>query len=482
MTIDQLMQSARTHHTAGRVREAEALYRQVLAQQPDHAEALHLLGMVAFRCGQAGDALRLMERSVALAPNSAHFLTNLAEVTRGVGQFDRATELYERALALRPNDPEGLHGLGIAHDKAGRVEAAAAAFRRAMAVAPQFAKPYMSLGALVEKQGHYAEALALFERAIALKPDYALAHTSRAHALLRFGRYEEGWREYEWRWRVDNFPGRRPDPRRPLWDGSPLAGRTLLLYTEQGLGDAIQFARYAPFAAARAGNGRVVVSCQNSLARLFRQMPGVADVLPERPDASAYDVQLPLMSLPHLFGTTLDTIPHDVPYLKAPPAVTEAWRARVASDGVTGRRIGLCWMGGRSTPGRSLALDQLAALAQVPGVTFYSLQLGPAAAEAGRPPSGMRLIDLTSHITDFADTAALIEHLDGVVSIDTAVAHLAGALGKPTWTLLKFMNDWRWLLDRNDSPWYPAMRLYRQRTAGDWAPVVQEIVEDLRRP
>ena len=473
MTNDELMQAARTHHAAGRAQQAEALYRQVLQANPNHAEALNLLGALAQQFGYPEQAVQLMERSVALAPDNANFLHNYAEVLRTAGQNDRAVAVYEKVLALAPSAADSLHGLGVAQEKAGRVEQALETFERAIRVAPDLPRPYMSRGALIERQGRYAEALADFERAIALKPDYALAHTARAHALLRLGRYEEGWPEYEWRWRVDKFPGRRPDPRRPLWDGSDLAGKTLLLYSEQGMGDAIQFVRYLPMAAAR--GGRVVLVCPPALARLFGRVPGVASVVTEPPDPATYDVQLPLMSLPHAFGTTPETVPNQVPYLTVARDLLESWERRVtARRQGPGPKVGLCWAGGRTPLPRTLSLAALAPLADAaPGVTFYSLQVGPAGAEAANPPVGMNLVNLAGDLGDFADTAAVVSALDLVISIDTAVAHLAGALGKPTWVMLTAFCDWRWMLDREDSPWYPTVRLFRATGPGAWPPVAR---------
>lgn len=473
MDIDQIMQTARTHHQAGRVPEAEALYRQVLKQQPDHAEALHLLGMVAYQCGAIDPAIHMMSRSLQIAGEKFQFLLNFGEVLRGAKRWPEAISAYHRALRCIPANPEALYGLAIATEKSGDVPQAKTILREIIAAAPNFHRAYMSLGALLEHDGKYEESAKLYERAIGIKPDYARARVSRAHIQLRNGLLAEAWADYEWRWRVERFPGRRPDPSKPIWDGSHLAGRTLLLYTEQGLGDAIQFARYLPFAA-RSG-GRVLVQCHRSLMRLLAEIPGVAEVRDIALPPPSYDVQLPLLSAPGVFGTTLDTIPRQVPYLSAPRAVAAAWADRFSS--AVRPLVGLCWSGGSSQVGRSLKFEQLQPLAQANGVTFVSLQMGASSSA----PSGMQLVNPMLDVKDFADTAAIIEQLDLVISIDTSVAHLAGALGKPTWTMLKAASDWRWLLDRTDSPWYPTMRLFRQSRAGNWGSVIADVAQELKQ-
>jgi hypothetical protein len=329
--------------------------------------------------------------------------------------------------------------------------------------------------------GRYEEAMPCLERAIGLRPDLAIIHWNRAIALLLEGRLTEGWAEAEWRFAYT--PALRRDFPQPAWDGrSDLAGRTILLHAEQGLGDAIQFCRYAPMVAARGGGDRVVLECQPELAALLTTAPGVAQVVRRGDPLPPFELHCPLLSLPHRFGTTLATIPAAVPYLTPDPDKVRAWQSRLAADG-PGRKVGLAWAG---SPGhandrqRSCRLSDFAPLANVPGVTFYSLQLGPTGEQATNPPPGLRLLDPTADLRNFADTAALVANLDLVISVDTAVVHLAGALAKPTWVLLPFNPDWRWLRDREDSPWYPTMRLFRQSERGNWKSTIERVASELR--
>jgi len=471
MTTAQLLTQARAHHTALRLKEAEALYRQILSQQPNHPQATHLLGLIALQCGYPQPAIELMAQSVRLSPNVPYFHNNIAEAFKAAGRWDLVAQAYENLLKLVPNDPEAMHGLGVAQDRSGRTGDAVGTLLRTISIHPNYPRAYMSYGAILEKQARYEEALKYFEKACGLKPDYAKARAARAASWLRFGDYARGWPEYEWRWRVEKFPGRLPARGVPLWDGSDLGGRRILLYHEQGLGDTIMFARFIPMVAAR--NGHVIVESPPALQALLREVAGVPEVVtPGQPPA--HDVQLPLLSLPRLFGTTLESIPRDVPYLKVPQDRRDAWAGRLGDDGR--KKVGLCWTGGQTQPHRSIPSALLEPLAQVQGVRFISLTKEKLANES---PPPLDVIDVMSDVNDFADTAALIDQLDLVISIDTSVAHLAGALAKPTWTPLAKHADWRWLLDRDDSPWYPTVRLFRQPDHGDWKSVVDRIAREL---
>lgn len=428
------------HHGAGRLGSAERLYRQILARQPDDATALHNLGLIAQQTGHTDDALRLMARSLQLAPNAAAWWFNLGEVHRRLDDMPRAAE----------------------------------ALRRAVAIKPDYAQAWDTLASALREMGRYDEAMPCLDRALGLRPDLAIIHWNRAIALLLEGRLVEGWAEAEWR--LAYTPALRRDFPQPAWDGGDLAGRTILLHAEQGLGDAIQFCRYAPIVAAR--GGQVVLECQPELADLLATAPGVSQVVRRGDPLPAFDVHCPLLSLPHRFGTTLQTIPAATPYLAPDPAKVQAWRSRLAGD----VKVGLAWAGSSGHANdrqRSCRLSDFAPLANVPGVTFYSLQKGPAASQAVNHPPGLRLLDPAADLHDFSDTAALVANLDLVISVDTAVVHLAGALAKPTWVLLPFNPDWRWLRERQDTPWYPAMRLFRQRERGSWTSVFERVAAEL---
>jgi hypothetical protein len=323
------------------------------------------------------------------------------------------------------------------------------------------------------------EALAAYQVALWLSPDSASTHWNRALTWLQMGRFEQGWPEYEWRWRRPRMPPRLfPQPR---WDGSPLGGCTVYLYREQGLGDMVQFVRYAPLV--RRLGGKVIVECPPPLARLFATCPGIDQVYVEGAPPPDFDVQAALLSLPALFGTTLATVPHEVPYLMPGTDRVEVWRHRLGTP--EGFRVGIAWQGNPRHPGdlhRSFPLAELAPLARVPGVRLVSLQWGAGAEQNCQLGDRLPVTEpACGPGDDLLDTAAVIRNLDLVISTDTVVAHLAGALGAPVWVALSAVPDWRWLLKREDSPWYPTVRLFRQKELGPWEPVFEHMAGSLRQ-
>ena len=445
MTVQQQFESGVSHHQAGRLAEAERIYRQVLAQQPNHADALHMLGMLAGQTGQLDAAEDLIRRAIRLKPDYAEAYNNLGNALKGKRRLDEAIAAYRQAIALRPN----------------------------------FAEAHSNLGNSLRDKGQLDEAIAAYRQAIALNPNYADDHHNLAIALLARGDFQRGWEEYEWRWKCKDFPVPRRNFTQPQWDGFPLEARTILLHTEQGFGDALQFIRYVPLVAQR--GGRIIVQCQAELERLFQTMADRCQIVASGQPLPAFDLYCPLLSLPRVFGTTLANLPHILPYLHADAEEAKRWQHRLA-DYSPFVKVGLCWAG-RPTHtndrNRSMKLARLAPLGQVSRVRFFSLQKGEAAAEGKTPPAGMELVDWTEELKDFADTAALIANLDLVIAVDTAVVHLAGAIGKPVWMLLSFVPDCRWLLEREDSPWYPSMRLFRQSSWGDWDSVITRVADAL---
>ncbi len=478
LAIDRDFQTALQHHRAGRLPQARALYQQILAQQPEHAGALHFSGVMALQEGRNDVAADLIAKAIGLQPNSPEAYCNLGIALQGKGQLDGAIAAYRRAIGLKPDYPEAHSNLGAALRDTGNLDDASAALRRAIALRPGFADAHSNLGIVLREMGMLDEARTAYRRAIALKPGYPEAHHNLALLLLLQGEFLEGWNEFEWRWRCKQFLSPRRTFGQAQWDGSDLAARTILLHAEQGFGDTIQLVRYVPLVAAR--GGQVVLEAAPELRRLLQGTRGIARWVDAGDALPPFDVHCPLLSLPMAFGTTLQNIPHTVPYVQADAEGVERWRKELSGDGR--RKVGLAWAG-EPTHGndrnRSLSLSALAPLADAKGVTFYSLQKGDAAKQATNPPAGMELIDRTAELTDFADTAAFIANLDLVISVDTAVAHLAGAMGKPVWTLLPFVPDWRWLMQREDSPWYPTMRLCRQRGRGDWGSVISRVAEAL---
>jgi predicted TPR repeat methyltransferase len=440
--IAELIGVANAHEQAGRLNEAEEALRQALALAPQHPEALHQLGVVGFKQGRIDEAAELMERSIAAAPQMALYHRNICEVYRILGRLDDALAAGRRALKLTPDDPHCHHNLGVLHYHRRELD----------------------------------QAIACGERVIALDPEFAGAHFGIAEAALLRGDFHRGWEEYEWRFRLANSPQLMPPSDRPHWDGRPLDG-PLLLIADQGYGDVIQFARYIPWAAARCRD--IAIACSSEIRDVVAQQHETATVFDQwetRPDFAAY---CPLSGLPRLAGTTLETIPAPIPYLRADPQKTAAWANRLSVLAPAGyRRVGIAWAG-RPTHvndrNRSAALASFAPLAELAGVALVSLQKGPAQAQIGAYWGRAPLINLGPEIADFTDTMAVLEALDLVVSVDTAVAHLAGAMGRPVWLMLPFAPDWRWLLDRADSPWYPNARLFRQPAPLQWEPVVAEI-------
>jgi tetratricopeptide repeat protein/glycosyl transferase family 9 (putative heptosyltransferase) len=376
------------------------------------------------------------------------------------------------------NSQEAIN-LGAERQRAGLLAEAESLYRHALLLRPDLAEAHYNLGTALDQMGRWDEAIAALRQAVALRPDLATAHWNLAAMLLRQGDLPRGWEEYEWRWKIPELRLSRVTCPQPQWNGEELMGRRILVYAEQGFGDTIQFARYVPLVA-RLG-GRVMLGCRRELTALLGRLDGVERCLPQPGPAPAdFSFHCTLPSLPRIFGTTTATIPWSGPYLAADAAKAAAWQARLRRDGR--RRIGLVWAGRPTHPNdlnRSIAPDRLRPLADVPDVQWFSLQKGPA---AGRISDGLAaLTDWTAEMNDFDDTAALLANLDGVICVDTSVAHLAAALGRPTWVLLPFVPDWRWMLERSDSPWYPTMRLFRQPAAGDWDSVLREVVAALRR-
>lgn len=495
---DLLMQRAVEHQTAGRLADAEAIYRQVLAQEPNHPSATHNLGLVLQFSGNVEEGIRLMRRSIELNRQSPHFRQNLAVGYRTTGRLQEALEVLKEAIARFPYEGILRQEMGLVLDKQGRYEDAVAEYRRALnlsqprgsALTPQLAmtvaRMQVNLGSALSKLEKVEEAVAAAQEAIKLRPDYPLAHMNLADGLFKLGRLQEAWPEYEWRWRRPNFTEKWPNYPQPMWDGSLLNGRTLLLWHEQGLGDTIQFCRYAPLAAQR--GGKVIVYCQPELQRLLSTLDHSVEVLASGGSLPRFDVHLPLMSLPRIFNTSLQTIPFTRGYLKPDPQTVGQWSARMASldsdaAGTRPLRVGLAWAGSPTQANdhnRSFVFSVLEPLMRVRGVRFISLQKGYAAAQLQQSPMRDQVIDWTAELNDYADTAALIAAMDLVITVDTSITHAAGALGAPVWTMLTYEPDFRYICDKDQSSWYASMRLFRQTTQGDWAAVIERVAGALR--
>ena len=529
-------------HQAGKLDPAEKLYRDILRVQPANSDALHLLGLVHLASSRYKEAERLIAKAVQMYPGVASYqnslgralqgqgkLTEAAAVYRGAlqidsnlaeahsnlgsvfvatGQLEDASACYQRAVQLRPTYVDALSDWGAVLRRLGRLDEAEHVLREAIVMRDDHLAAYVNLGAVLQEQGQHQQAmaclaraleldpknpqvfnnlglalhasgrlpdaLASFDCALALDPQFGNAHWNRSLTLLLSGDLEHGWEEYEWRWQSSDFPSPRRDFAQPAWTGEPLDGRTILIHAEQGLGDTIQFARYLLLVAQR--GGRVVFECPADLVRLLQGIDGLAEIVPQSGPLPAFDVQAPLLSLPHIFETRPDSIP--AAGLKLNLAARYVERLRDCPRPL----VGLIWAGSphnKIDRRRSMGLRDMAPLTRLTGLTFVALQKGAAGQQAAEPPAGMRLLDLGPELDDFTDTAAVLSQLDAVVSVDTAAAHLAGALGRPVCLLLPAVPDWRWLLGSETTPWYPTMRLFRQRRAGDWSEVLERLVAHL---
>ncbi len=503
-------------HQAGDLARAEQAYLQFVQQEPQSAQAWYLLGILSQARGDLAAAAARLEQAVRLRPDFAEAHNQLGKVHRDQRRPADAETRFREAARLRPDFADPHYNLAVILLRQKRPAEAEESGRAAVRLLPEVAATHNTLGVALLDQDRLAEAIACFERAVQLQPrnveglnnlgnaswqlgrfedalasyaqalqiqpDYAEVHRNVALIRLLLGDFDRGWPEFEWRWRL---PGLRPRIfTQPRWDGSPLAGRTLLLYAEQGLGDTLQFVRYARLA--KEQGATVIVECQKPLLRLLARCPGIDQLVGQGDPTPPHDVCAPLLSLPSLFRTTVDTIPAAVPYLEADPALVEQWRQELAS--LSGFKIGINWQGNphyQHDRQRSLPLREFAPLAGLPGVRLVSLQKGPGseqlAAVAGQWPVtdlGTRLDETTG---SFMDTAAVMKNLDLVVTSDTAIPHLAGALGLPVWVALAKVPDWRFLLEREDCPWYPTIGLFRQESQGEWGPVFQRIAQAVQR-
>lgn len=475
ITLEKAIELSLKHHGAGELPEAESLYRQILKLAPRHAQSWYLLGVIAGQCGKFEEAVKCMTRAIELEPAPAHYHYNLGVAYGDLKRFKEAIACYRKAVELAPEYHEALNNLATRLREEQELEESILLYQRALAIRPD-AETHNNLSMALSEAGRHEEAIAGKRAMLAKYPDSAEGHWTLAFNLLTLGQFEEGWREYEWRWKLKRMAGAWRDAEHE-WDGSPLNGKTILLYNEQGFGDAIQFVRYVPMVLER--GGRIVLQCRPQLYRLFQSVAGVELIDTEDP-APKYDVCCPMMSLPRVFKANLASIPAPVSYLAPPRELAAAWRQKLG-DARGKLRVGLAWSGSPTHNRdhlRSLPVDMLAPLAAVQNVEFFSLNKNPV---VGALPEGLKLIDHTSHLVDFADTAALMQCMDLVISVDTSVLHLSAALGRPTWGLIPFWPDWRWFTGRSDSPWYPTLRLFRQPKAGDWDTVIRQIVDALEQ-
>jgi len=538
LSFQQAYEAVTEHFNAGRFREAEALLMSILGKVKDHPQCLHLLGLSQHQLGRGTAGVELIRRAIDKAPNNAEFHANLAAVLGSFGQDDAALKAAERAieldpnlpdahnnrgtilrtlrrrheamdefakaLKLRPDFPEAIHNLATSLLDNNQPEEAIVYLQRVAALRPNNPETYNSLGNALLMLNRFQESINSYRKALSLRPQHVDAMTNLGHAMRAQNRLQEAMQTYqqaltinpqasEPRWAAGTILLLQGDYiggfemlesrlfhrdklasfAQPNWNGEDLQGKRIMLVAEQGIGDTIQFVRYAPLIKAR--GALVAVLCQREVERLLKSCQGIDLVVPDGSATPTVDFRCPMMSAARVLKTTLQTIPNQVPYLAADLQLSASWRDRLNRES-SGLRVGVRWAGDprhKNDANRSMPAGMLAALSKVPNVRLYSLQKGVDRVEG--------ITDWTADLSDMADTAALVSNLDLVITVDTAICHLAGALAKPVWTLVPFAPDWRWLLDRTDSPWYPTMRLFRQPTVGDWGTPMSQVTAELTR-
>ncbi|MGD0958189.1 MAG: tetratricopeptide repeat protein [Methylomonas sp.] len=461
-----------------RLDEALAVYDKAIAANPGYIKAHYYRGNVLIELQRLDEAVESFDRMVALDPDFAGAYNNRGVVLKDMGRQEEALASYEQALALQPNYPEAHNNRGLALHELKRYEAALASYDRALACKPDYANAYYNIGNTLQEMGRPEDAMSNYERAIALKGDHASAIWNKAILKLQAGDFVEGWRLYEWRWRKSPSAAQTRYFSKPRWLGEPVAGKTVLIYPEQGLGDFIQFCRYAPLLETL--GAKVIIEAPAELFSLIATLKGDFTLLKAGDKSPAFDLHCPVMNFPRAFGTTLADIPAATPYLYADSEKAGVWKARLG--GKSQPRIGLVWSGSsahKNDHDRSMPFKFLAPLLSLP-FEFHALQkeIRPDEADELRHFPQLRIHG--RELEDFSDTAALMHEMDHIISVDTSVAHLAGAMGKPVWILLGLMPDYRWLLDRADSPWYPTAKLFRQSETGGWSCVIADLVQDLK--
>jgi tetratricopeptide (TPR) repeat protein len=443
VTLGEVLNEISAYERDGKLEDAEALAERVLRAAPEHPHVLHLSGIVAYRRGKIPLAIERMEKSLELSPTVAVYPRNMCEIYRGAGRLDDALRMALRAVDLAPDDKS-------AH------------FNHAL---------------IRYERRELDEALAAADRSIELDENFPEAHFERAEVLLLGGRLTEGWESYEWRFKLKQAEGMLPKTDKPQWDGNTLPEGRLLIVADQGFGDCIQFGRYIPWAAERAP--KPVLACSGDLVPILRQIPGLGRIVTRWETTGEFDAYIPLSGMPRIAGTTVDTIPTPIPYLHPDSAKIAAWKQRLDALTPSGKkRIGLVWAGRpthKNDRKRTVKLEQFAPLFARPDLAIVTVQKGDQIAQVGSYFGAAPLVNLGPSISDFTDTLAILPSLDHLVTIDTSVAHLAGASGIATSVILPYAPDWRWLLDRDDTPWYPSLRLYRQQRPYDWSGVIDRI-------
>lgn len=507
-TLATKLQRALSLHQAGQLQQARVIYEDILKLQPSHADALHFLGVVESHDGNHVRAIKLIEKSIEIFPHNPSSYLNLGNAQRELKQFqvalvsynkaislkpdyalaysnrgvvlqatkrlDEAVSAFDTAIALKPDYAEAYYNRANALKDLGKMEAAVASYNAAISIAPSFADAHLNRGSALMELSQFDLAQECFETAATLRPGYADAYWNKALLLLLTGNFKAGWPLHEWRWKISNSDRELRTFSQPLWLGKEsIHGKTVLLYGEQGLGDSIQFVRYVKQVADLGAN--ILLEAPQQLNDLFKSVDGVGTLILQGQPLPAFDFHCPLLSLPLAFDTTLDTIPNSPSYLRVDADRLQNWARRLGPAST--KRVGLAWSGNAkhgNDHNRSIPLSRI--LPYLPdGIEYVSLQKELRDSDKSALGKSTNIRHFGAELTDFSDTAALCELVDLVISVDTSIAHMAGALGKPTWVLLPHVPDWRWLLNRNDSPWYPSASLYRQTFPRDWGTALDKV-------
>ncbi len=465
-------------------------FNKTILHDPQHERAHIQLGVVCEKLKLPEEAIAMYKKAIEINPHSFEAHHNLGTTFKHLEQLDAALASYRHAHTLQPDNVPVMMDLANTLNILEQNQESLELYEKIVEQNPRVFSALYNFGFTLKKMGHLGRAAEVYHELLKQKPDYAPAHFSLSTIYLTLGDLERGWEEYEWRWKAYH-----EEPRafaKPRWHGEDIVGRTLFVYAEQGLGDTAQFIRYLKLLKQNYKYTRIIFESQDALIPLLKLQPYIDQVVSRQETPSYFHYHIPLMSLPHLLKTRLDTIPDNTPYIEPSPHLTTAWKEKLASD--KNFKIGLCWQGNaryttqalrRAVALKSIHLEQFAPLFAIPGVSIYSLQQYDGLEQINVVPFKEKLITFDSTFDHthgrFMDTAAVIKNLDLVISVDTSICHLAGAMNVPTWVLVPFPADWRWLLNRTDSPWYPSIRVFRQRTAGDWQSVIAAVVEEVSR-
>jgi tetratricopeptide (TPR) repeat protein len=465
-----------TYRNKGELDESIRNFQKAIELNPKFIDAYYNLGIALQDNKQINEAIVCYQEALQLNPSLFYVFYNLGNAFKYKGQFDKAIDCYQKVLKLNPSFIPAYINLTSTFRDNGQLDDAVTICQKALVINPSSLETYVNLGTALQDKGQLDEALDCYRKVLNVDSNFAEAHWNMSLVLLTLGNYMEGWKEHEWRWKLKDYI--KCSISKPLWDGYDIQGLTILLYDEQGYGDSIQFIRYVSLVAQR--GARIIVSCKKELKTLFQNIEEIDKVIAYGNQLPDFDIYCPLLNLPLVFNTTLENIPAKTPYINVEPELARKWRNKIQLDN-SKLKVGLVWATGEGELQKikSFPLIIFSKFAKLSDVTFYSLQKGVAAEQAKNPPKGMKLFDYMGEVNDFADTAAIIESLDLVISADTAVAHLAGALGKPTWIMIPIVPIWQWMLHREDSPWYPTVKLFRQPSSGNWESVIANVQNNL---